>query len=466
MRERLRRQVLRGAALALLGAGAASGSVGVSQSTPGAPGALGASGTSATSGIGVLFWVRTEAEADHFPTLLATKDWDGGEIEDRTSHHELGLTRTSGGEVGWAVALQPNGSWAWNLGDGTSRHDYQPTVERQPVNDGRWHLLGFSIDDGAQEARLFHDGREVAVYSLHGLGGWRTETVPDLPPVEFATIEDLTVIDRPLRRAEVASAWATRGNAVVEEGLLTEPLAELTVLAWNIWHGGRRDGDEIGLDRTVEIIESSGADVVCMQETYGSGARIADALGYHFYLRSSNLSVMSRFPIRATHDLFEPFRFGGVTLELAPEQEVKVFSLWIHYLPDYAAALRDGATTEALVAADEETRGAEIRAILAALEPTITESEPVIVAGDFNSPSHLDWTEAAREQHMGLVVPWPVSTAMAAAGFVDVFRAVHADPRAEPGRTWSPRFTDAWQDRIDYVYFRGAGIEPRTARIS
>ena len=30
-----------------------------------------------------------------------------------------------------------------------------------------------------------------------------------------------------------------------------EPEVELKVLAWNIWHGGREDGEEIGLQKTI-----------------------------------------------------------------------------------------------------------------------------------------------------------------------------------------------------------------------
>ena len=93
-----------------------------------------------------------------------------------------------------------------------------------------------------------------------------------------------------------------------------------------------RDGEDDGLRRVVEVIRESGADVVAMQETYGSGPRIADALGWYFYLRSSNISVLSRFPIVATHAVFEPFHCGGVTLDLGRRRKLSVFSLWIRHL--------------------------------------------------------------------------------------------------------------------------------------
>jgi hypothetical protein len=207
-----------------------------------------------------------------------------------------------------------------------------------------------------------------------------------------------------------------------------------------------------------------------MQETYGSGAHIAAGLGFHYYLRSSNLSVLSRYPIRETHELYDPFRLGGATLELSEDQRLHLFSLWIHYLPDYGGRMKDVDTevsAELLLAEEMKTRGREIDEILELLAPLLRQSDtvPVIVAGDFNSPSHLDWTESTRSRHRDLVVQWPVSGAMARAGFTDAFRHLHADALSDPGYTWSPRFEQAWKDRIDYVYLHGARLTPVAARV-
>ena len=89
----------------------------------------------------------------------------------------------------------------------------------------------------------------------------------------------------------------------------------------------------------------------------------------------------------------------------------------------------------------------------------------VIVAGDYNSPSHLDWSEKTKGKHKGLIVPWPVSSAMAGNGYIDAFRAIHPNPAKVVARTWSPRFTDSYQMRIDYVYYRGRALRPTAARM-
>ena len=419
-------------------------------------------GVAAQDGFSVRLWVRASGPLAGHAAIAASKAWDGGEVVDFTSNSNLGRSLSTGSLEGWAIATQPNGSWAWNLGDGSRRLDYLPTVGRQPIADGEWHQLGFALDRDAGVARLYHDGREVAIYDVSGLKAASPGEL-SLPASEAFEVEGVTLEGRAFGGAEFAADWQARTGAAVA----SPPRAgdDLTVLAWNIWHGGRRDGEVDGLRRVVETIEQSGADVVAMQETYGSGPRIADALGWSFYLRSSNISVLSRFPIVETHAIFAPFHCGGVTLDLGGGRRVAVMSLWIRHLPDYGDAAAGGATPAELVAAEGPTRHREIKAILSDLAPLLRRRDqtPVIVAGDFNSPSHLDWTARVAEKNHGLVVRWPVSMAMARAGFVDVYRRIHPDPAARPGRTWSPRFTETRQDRIDYVFAAGEGIYPADA---
>ncbi|MHC5028199.1 MAG: endonuclease/exonuclease/phosphatase family protein, partial [Planctomycetota bacterium] len=140
------------------------------------------------------------------------------------------------------------------------------------------------------------------------------------------------------------------------------------------------------------------------------------------------------------HRLASAFRFGGVTIELQPGVRVQAFSLWINHLPSVRRQLEDGASGAELAEADSKTRGSEMRAILEVLEPHLarTPDVPVIVGGDFNSGSHLDWTAAAADMpnHLGRIVTWPVSDQMRAAGYIDAFRTAHPDPVAAPGLTW------------------------------
>ncbi|MAE75710.1 MAG: endonuclease [Planctomycetes bacterium] len=408
-------------------------------------------------------WVRTKCSGAGFPALLTNKDWSSGKVHDYTTHHAYGSSRTSGKLRGYAFALQPNGSWTFNLGDGKSRIDYRPTATRQPVNDGKQHMLVASLDATRKECRLYYDGQNVAIYSTAGFGDTASGTATKKG-------DGVTAVQRKVASSDeaVALAWREKTGQVVRNGLAATHVDTVRVLAWNIWHGGRRDGNEVGIQKTVEAIKDSAADVICMQETYGSGPAIADALGYYFYLRSTNLSLMSRYPIRETFDLYQSFRFGGAAVELSTGQRIKFFSLWINHLPSIGAQMKaDDTTADSLAAADDKTRGREIRGILQALAPhtKTADATPVVVAGDFNSPSHLDWAEGTADRHKGLVVSWPVSTAMARAGYADTFRAVHPDPAKVVARTWSPRFTASYQMRIDYIYCKGRSLRAKAGRM-
>ena len=86
-----------------------------------------------------------------------------------------------------------------------------------------------------------------------------------------------------------------------------------------------------------------------------------------------------------------------------------------------------------------------------------------MILGDFNEPSHLDWTDraAAADIHP-LAVPFPFSRALGAQGFVDAVRAVYPDEVAKPAFTWTPNAAAddpaVHHDRIDFILVRGGGL--------
>ena len=425
----------------------------------------------------IAVWVKLSGDADKFPAIASNKRWEDGAVVDLLSQHNMGVTLDAGTRQGWTLGMQPNGSWLWNVGNGRSRLDFLPPSKRQPINDGKWHLLGFSIDRSANTARLFYDGRRVATYSLRGfreltsgqsttIGGDRAERLPpiagaqgqiELAGCSAAVLSDQAILEIYKQRYPDAQPEA-----------LAKQIDQIKVLSWNIWHGARHPGTERGVRQAIDFIKSTGADVIAMQETYGSGPTIADALGYDFYLRSSNLSVMSRYPIVDTHDLYEPFRLGGVTLQLSESQRANVFSLWIHYLPAWRRdAMADGATEKALIEGEWKTRATELKDILQQLEPLVEKADqvPLIVAGDFNSPSKLDWNQATKQWHNGLAVDWPVSRQMLEAGFTDTYRHMHPDPTQHTAHAQWKGDARRIAGRIDYVYAKGQGVEPIDSRM-
>ena len=244
----------------------------------------------------------------------------------------------------------------------------------------------------------------------------------------------------------------------------------IRVLTWNIWRGGDRAMDDAAPDvklakqrRVAEVIRASGADVVALVETYGSGEAIARELGFHFRPRGTNVSLLSRWPIGRDLSVYKPFHCVGAEIQPPGRPPIAVYSVWIHYVDDVWTdpKSRDGRTPEQLVADDGASRVEEVSAILSGAEERAA-GLPLIVAGDFNSNSHLDYTPEAVDQY-GPPVPWPVTRAVEELGFRDAYRVRRPRVDRASDRTWSPRFPEQIQDRIDYVFWKGDALSPLSA---
>ncbi|MDN5201055.1 endonuclease/exonuclease/phosphatase family protein [Fulvivirgaceae bacterium BMA10] len=412
-------------------------------------------------------WVQTKAKNQDYQVIASNKDWNSGEIKDFTTNHAFGFSRTSGTNKGWAIICQPDGSWAWNIGNGKYRLDYRPTSPRQQINDGAWHQIVFTMSRQLKEARLYFDGRNVAIYNTGGLND-----VDSNLPVRLATdamgtvsvpsfegaLDEFHIYNYVLDASSVAEKYKKLVPAARLPELAKEPVKTLNLMAWNIWHGGRRHGREIGPQQVIDFIKDTGTDIVMMQETYGSGALIADALGYYFYLASTNISVMSKYPIAETKAPYDAFRLGFTSIQLSQNQKINLASLWIHYLPAWRNDSNDPqATAEKLIAGEGKTRHKEIKEIIALLQPEINKADetPLIIGGDFNSPSHKDWGGETKDWHNGLIVEWPVSKVMTSAGFKDSFREIRSDLNYESATMTPKRLTY----RIDYIYYIGEKLQ-------
>ncbi len=401
-------------------------------------------------------WVKAEKTNTQNPLILSNKNWDENKVVNFTSHHNLGQASVSGSTHGWAFAVQANGAWSWNIGDGQGRLDYLPTAEVQRINDGAWHHLLCTISEEKATASLYFDGQMVAIYNLEEL---ENLNYLDLRRDRIQTGTNSIQLDtfafdgRYMSRLQVESLYRQRSGKQVKKDRYRD--TQLKVLNWNIWHGGRRDGDRKGLEKTIQVIRESGANVLCLQETYGSGPVIADSLGMVYFYRSTNLGVFSRYPIVETHAIYEPFHAGGVQLLLPNRRVINVFDIWLNSEPDIDISLQEPWSADRILKAEQPTRLSEINAILQELQPWLGKQKevPLILAGDFNSPSHLDFTEATKSRHHDLLIQWPVSKAIAQAGLQDAFRQIYPDPTQNYGETWSPRFDTSCKERIDHIYY-------------
>jgi endonuclease/exonuclease/phosphatase family metal-dependent hydrolase len=228
-----------------------------------------------------------------------------------------------------------------------------------------------------------------------------------------------------------------------------EPV-KLKVMVFNIW----RSGVQLSLQQVVTAIKAADPDVVALQEPEGNSRKIADMLGWAYV--DERVHLISRFPIyMGTQD--------DVHFSYVEVQRGKMVAITNLHLPSdvYGPELvRDGKSVEEVIQGELDNRMYMLEPYAEAMPKVAAAGIPVILGGDFNSPSHLDWTEAMTKARPAVKFPveWPESKLMADKGFVDSYRSVHTDPVAKPGLTWTPGYPHPFvrptetHDRIDYIY--------------
>ena len=174
---------------------------------------------------------------------------------------------------------------------------------------------------------------------------------------------------------------------------------------------------------------ASGADIVGIEEGEHNAGVIAAGAGLvRERSDAGDLALPDRRPARRRTALY-------VWVEVLPGRFVAIGNVHLPSDPYGPYAIRDGATLAEVLALETSVRLPAIQAQLAALPPLAASGMPTFLTGDFNSPSHLDWTAAvsAVRPEVPYPVDWPVSQALADAGFRDSYREVHPDPRRRAG---------------------------------
>jgi hypothetical protein len=411
------------------------------------------------NGFAVTVWVKGDPDAHEAYDILSS------------------LHKTGTGYDGWKIGMTNRGSWLFTVRAGKYAYDYTTTAPRQTIQDGNWHQLAVSYSKQADELRFYYDGKEMAIYRADGIQGFYTGDTLVIGGskdsehyFERATwetfwdsfngqIDDVSLYDAPLSAAGVAAAYTSATGVKPVTDVPGMPGIFKTT-GFNIWHGAHEFGKEAGKYRLIDMLRKSNSDAFFLVETYGSGPEIADALGYYLYLISSNLSIISRYPITDTYPLTESFKSGGAKVQLPGGQKLNLFCIWLDWQPAFhSRGFTNGESwsLERYMEEERKRRSKDIAVILKDIQPYMQsmDSVPVIVAGDFNSGSHLDWTEHTRQIHKGYVIPWPASTAMIKAGFKDSYRELYPDALKYPGETFSDHYKMFLKARIDFIYYQG-----------
>ncbi len=291
-----------------------------------------------------------------------------------------------------------------------------------------------------------------------------------------------------------ADAWAQSVEATD---------AVIRVMTFNILQGGG-EAKNVGfddklfggsrMDEIAAVIRLAEADVVGVQEDCPSD-HLLKALGDGWQRVGS---IYSRCPIDKVS--VQPYL---TVVEIQRPGGRRVTMVNCHWFPSakgYGPDLAQAELKAAPQLTDAAAAGRRIaekcaipngaRGYNATLKPlleAIMTKKDVLLTGDFNEPSHLDWTLAYTQNGpdrwvknptptpLRFAVRWPGSVALADAGLIDSFRAVHPDEVRKPGFTWTPEYPDKTpgrrpygeqvRDRIDRIYHVGHGLEPTDARV-
>src|SRR4051794_17926567 len=204
---------------------------------------------------------------------------------------------------------------------------------------------------------------------------------------------------------------------------------QLKVMEFNIEYGG----EQVDFQGVINAIRAGGAPVVAIEEGYGNMPKVADGLGWPYY--DPRTQIVSKYP------LLEPSNSDGLFtyVEVQPGRFVAIANVRLpskRYGPFQID--RNHADAKEVVDVEQAVRVPAVKDPIDAVHELATKSIPVFLTGDFNAPSHLDYTDAnvgVRKQ-VKFPIDWPVSELVEKAGLEDSFRAVHPDPVADPGLTW------------------------------
>ena len=270
---------------------------------------------------------------------------------------------------------------------------------------------------------------------------------------------------------------------------------ELRVLSFNILQGGA-DASNVGfaneqfggsrLDEIVDVIRLSKADIVCVQED-ASGSQLLDQLGHGWHRVGS---IYSKFKMEALH---EADWLHAARVQVNKDHKVVVVNC--HWSPsDYGPFLIQEQLKENGLPSDLERFERDIlkrvdktnaprgyEATLKLLRPFIESGQDVVLAGDFNEPSHLDWTTSYKNQGkdrwvknstsitLRFEIAWQGSQLLEEIGMHDAYRTYLPDEVNKPGNTWTPPYPNGTKgrrdyddqvlDRIDRLYFIGESLD-------
>ena len=226
---------------------------------------------------------------------------------------------------------------------------------------------------------------------------------------------------------------------------------------FNVWRGGDHFQP---LHQTAFVIKHARLQIVGVHEAEGNLARLGQLSGLAY---DEVGDLLSAYPIESSRTLATAdFRLSATRLPNGSR-------LWVlkGHLPETAygpyEVRKHGLELDVVAGEYASGRVELMRAVLGELDAIAGEENVLLLAG-LNSPSHRDWTPRVVDRHYGVSAQWPVTCLLEAAGVVDAYREFRPNEETHPGYTWTPGYPPPKKtkhekdDRVDYVFYRGAGL--------
>lgn len=238
---------------------------------------------------------------------------------------------------------------------------------------------------------------------------------------------------------------------------------------WCEYNWSRNDGKTRG-QKVVDVILKSEADIVCVQEYVHNNEWLKDELerttGVNWNIRilPRNCAIISKYPILPHGNMFlTPIRISDCKI-------VNVISAHQYVYTYVPYALHRGQTVEeACREAIRVNHTGYWKAMVEEIEIAQNKGETVILAGDFNEPSHLDYSVKAKNEgyvKSGYLLGMMSNVLLDDMHMKDVWNEKRKkeglDECTLRGITWSPT---TWEykkgvddHRIDFIYYTANGI--------
>lgn len=217
----------------------------------------------------------------------------------------------------------------------------------------------------------------------------------------------------------------------------------MKLLCFNIEYGGKNI--DIG-----DLIKDYDVAIICESSTKSKKYKLRTSTHTQTYFPFNDTTVFTKgyVEVYKDHVVLDGIHIYPVHFHDFPYQPFQIIGT------EYCEKVCQPFTRNVheIIKSAKEARGKAFEYLKRSLEESREKGAEIIIAGDFNEPSHLDWTPRAVSHGLcPMSVVYPISYELSQLGYVDAYRQLYPDEVTHPGYTW-PTSGNERKERIDFIY--------------